>query len=128
MSSILWVLLILALAYLLFVTWAMRQPVEVFYHTVWSAFFRHILPEGMRAISLWRWVILLYPPGDPRGHLGVIGRIHELSGHILNHDQWAGHPYAFPFMYLWESRKGYAANKYEEQARRIAGEPSRIAK
>lgn len=127
MISALCVLLALALAYVGFVTWAMRQPVEVFYHTFWSAFFRRILP-GMRAISLWRWVILFYPPGDPRGRMSATGRRHELEGHIRNPDQWAGHPYAFPFLYLWESRKGYAANKYEEQARAIAGEPSRVAK
>ena len=122
----LYILLALVLAYIGFVTWAMRQPVEVFYHTFWSAFFRRFLP-GMRAISLWRWCILFYPPGDPRGRLSMSGKVHEVKGHIENPDQWAGHPYAFPFMYLWEQvRHGYAANKYEEQARRIAGEPSRV--
>ena len=123
----LYILLALVLAYIGFVTWAMRQPVEVFYHTFWSPFFRRLLP-GMCAISLWRWVIMLYLPDDPRGRLSLSGKIHELQGHILNPEQWAGRPYTFPFLYLWaQIRHGYDANPYEEQARIIAGEPSRVA-
>lgn len=121
----LYILLALALLYVGFVTWAMRQPIEVFYHTFWSPLFRRIL-KGMVAISLWRWVIMLYLPNDPRGRLSVSGKIHEIKGHIQNPNQWAGHPYSFPFRYLWaQVRHGYDANPYEEQARRIAGEPTR---
>jgi|GEM_PF-6280685 len=118
-------MVVLATVYVAFVAWAMRRPVEIFYHTFWSPFFRRLLP-GMVAIALWRWVILLYPPGDPRGRLSVRGKVHELKGHIQNPDQWAGHPYSFPFRYFWaQLRYGYDANPYEEQARRIAGEPQR---
>lgn len=124
-----WIIAALAipLLYVLFVRWQMTFPVCVAYHQTWSPLLRLLLPSSLRAISLWRTCWLLYPPGHPYGRIGTTGRVHELKGHILNPDQWEGHPYAFPFMYLWESRRGYAANKYEEQARAIAGEPSRIS-
>lgn len=121
----LYILLAIAVAYVLFVEWRMARPIEVVYHTFWSPFLRRLLP-GMQAISIWRTVLMLYPPYVARGHLSSTGRTHEIDGHINNPDQWAGHPYAFPFMYLAaQLRYGYDANPYEEQARAIAGEPSR---
>lgn len=120
------VALVIPLLYVLFVRWQMTFPVCVAWHQTWSPLLRLLLPSSMRAISLWHTCWLLYPPSDPRGRMGPTGRKHEIKGHIENPDQWEGHPYAFPFMYLWESRRGYAANKYEEQARAIAGEPSRV--
>jgi hypothetical protein len=119
--------LALAVAYILFVKWRMAQPIEIYYHTFWSPLLRRVLP-GMAAISLWRTVLMLYPPYVARGRLSVSGKIHEVKGHIQNPDQWAGHPYTFPLRYLIEQiRHGYDGNKYEEQARRIAGEPTRAA-
>lgn len=126
--TFIFVVLALVLAYVLFVRWQMTFPVVVAYHQSWSPLLRLFLAGRMRAISLWRTCWLLYPPGDPRATMGPTGRKHEIEGHILNPDQWAGHPYAFPFMYLWElARVGYDRNKYEEQARLIAGEPSRVS-
>jgi hypothetical protein len=132
-----WIIAALAipLLYVLFVRWQMTFPVCVAYHQTWSPLLRLLLPSSMRAISLWRTCWLLYVPSDPRGKIGPTGRKHEIKGHIENPDQWAGHPYAFPFMYGAESarcaarygfKETYNKNKYEEQARAIAGEPSRI--
>ena len=123
--TLLYILLALAVLYVLFVEWRMKQPIEVYYHTFWSPLLRRLL-RGMQAISLWRTVLMLYPPNVPSGRLSEQGRKHEIDGHLLNPEQWAGHPYAFPVLYLWEQvTVGYERNRYEEQARRIAGEPSR---
>jgi hypothetical protein len=134
MLTALTVLAALVAAYVVFVLWITRQPIEICYYTVLSRVLRVLLP-GMVAISLWTRVILLYPPGDPRGRLSVSGKVHELRGHVLNPAQWLGHPFLFPFMYAAEQlrctlrygiAKAYDYNKYEEQARAIAGEPSRV--
>lgn len=102
----------------------MKKPVAVKYNSVVARVLRAVLPKTMRALSAWRTVWLLYPPTTPQGKLSITGKKHEVA-HIESPNQWAGYPRTFPFRYLWESRKGYACNKYEEEARRIAGQPTR---
>ena len=111
------------LGYVVVVRWQMAQPVS----TRFSGWFRrvmNVIVPTMEAISLWRTVWILRIDNGVIRVLTEQGERHEVAGHILNKKQWAGHPYAFPFMYAWEAcRHSYAENCYEKQARVIAGEP-----
>jgi len=120
------ILIAIVVAYILLVYIQMRKPVTVKYNAVFAKFLRFILPPQMIAISLWRTCWLLWSPLIPRGQLSPKTWDHEINGHILNKNQWAGRPYIFPFLYLWEQmRVGYDKNKYEQEARQIAGEELR---
>lgn len=126
MTLVLSVVAVLILAYVGFVLWIMRQPVEFVYYGRLSPILHWLLGPQVVCISLWTKAILLYPPSSPLGRVHPQLKRHEFDGHILNPDQWAGHPFTFPFLYLWEQLwHGYDRNKYEQAARRIAGEPLR---
>jgi hypothetical protein len=96
----------------------MSRPISVRVVKPWLRPLDRFLTGGAEAISLWRTVYMLVDRP-----LSESGYKHEVDGHLLNPHQWAGHPRAFPFMYLWEQiRHGYQHSKYEIEARQIAGE------
>lgn len=122
------------IAYLVLVDAQMAKPVGVRYNASFARVLRLLLPERMRAISLWRTCWLLHHPQTIKGKLSETGRRHEIEGHIENRNQWAGYPVSFPFRYAWEMvhcgvkygwRRAYDKNRYEQEARAIAGEPLR---
>lgn len=126
MTTAFLLLAVAALAYAGLVRHEMRRVPAVRYNRVVARVLRAVLPARMRCLSLWRTAWMLYPPTDRRGTLSYRGRIHEVNGHILNPSQWAGYPYTFPVRYLWRLwRYGYDQHPDEQQARQIAGEPTR---
>ena len=125
--TLLIVLLVIVAAYETLVRYQMRKPVGVAY----SGTIRRVvnlLDPRVEAISLWHTVWLVRIVNGTIAPLSTSGFEHEIGGHINNPEQWAGHPRLFPFMYMIEQlRHGTNCKKYEEQARKIAGEPLRCA-
>lgn len=109
-----------ALAYVALVRWRLAQPRQFVYNT-WMAWILLRLCRGMVCTTLWHTAYEYQPDGTPGYTLLPDGRAHE-AAHM---DQWDRHPYTFPVRYLWELvRRGYGCNRFEEEARRVAGEPS----
>lgn len=112
--------------YELLVRWQMARTPALRYNAVVARVLRLLLPSSMICLSLWHTGWLLYPANHPRMKLVDWAKLmlHEIDGHMkLQWDRW---PRTFPFRYLWElARKGYNANRFENEARRVAGEPER---
>ncbi len=101
-------------AYDRFVERQMRRTIATCYNSVVARF----LPTDA-VISLWRTIYLK----DVRQHLTGQQLEHELY-HI--NVQWQRWPRSFLFRYLLESAlHGYDKNKYEQAARKAAGQATR---
>lgn len=110
---------LLAIAYLVLVAWLVRQPREVFYHTFWSPVFKAL--NHRNCFTLYNWTLL----EDPGTQLTPDGRVHE-DTHV---QQYHEYPVTFPFRYAWDILlHGYGCSRFEEAARKAAGEPSQCAK
>lgn len=121
MLTVIVVLALLWIAWFLFVRWQMARPRGVVvYNRVVGAF----LSYGT-VISLWRTIYVNDPSQFPLVVEDGPARTHELF-HI--DQQWARWPLTFVFRYLWEARRGYACNAFEEAARIAAGQPMRCGK
>lgn len=109
----------------------MRKPITEKYNAVFGRVLRFLGVKG--AMSLWRTIWLAkHPLLD--GRLSPEGRRHE-EYHLLSPNQWAGHPYTFPFRYIaqylataWRRKtfkNAYDCMNFELDARQVGGQVSR---